>query len=171
MFLSRRNEAHNCFHVMANLGLMAGLACWLGVSMRPQAPGEEQRPDRGQGPATSLRNTNQAKICPLPKPAEISCTPVVSSSVLVSFQCVQLDREHRGQLWAAATDWKCFSKVLLRSIHTALLLAWLWDWSHRANTAFLPCRGSWWPRITRAMPWQWLGCWWQHPSRAYPWEH
>lgn len=171
MFPSCRNKEHHCFHVMANLGPTVGLACWLGVSMSPQAPGEEQRPDRGQGSATSLRNTNQAKICSLPKLAEVFPNPVVSSSVLVRFQCVWLDKEqHWGQPWAA-TAWNCFSEVLSRSMHTTLLLARLWGRSHKSNTAFLPCRGSWWPRITQAMPWQWSGCWWQHPPCAFPWEH
>lgn len=103
--------------------------------MSPQAPGEQQSPDRGQGPATSLGNTNEAKICSLPKLVEVSPNPAVSSSVLVSFQCVWLDREHRGQPWAA-TDCECFSEVLLRSIDTALLLARLWDRSHRSNSVF-----------------------------------
>lgn len=63
--------------------------------MSLQAPGEEQGADRGQGPATSLRNANQAKICSLPRLA-VFPNPVVSSSVLVSFQRVWLDREHQG---------------------------------------------------------------------------
>lgn len=122
MFPSCRNKEHHCFHVMANLGPTVGLACWLGVSMSPQAPGEEQRPDRGQGSATSLRNTNQAKICSLPKLAEVFPNPVVSSSVLVRFQCVWLDKEqHWGQPWAA-TAWNCFSEVLSRSMHA--LCSW-----------------------------------------------
>lgn len=168
MFPSCRSKARNCFHGTGTHG-RPGLST--GYQHEPTgSPGEEQRPDRGQGPVTSLRNTDEVKICSLPKLAEVSPNPVVSSSLLVSFQCEWLDREHRGQL-LAATDWKCFLEVLLRSIHTALLLDWFWGRAHRSNTAFFPCRGSWWPRITQAMPWRWLGCWWQHPPCAYPWEH
>lgn len=158
MFLAHRNKLCTLFSCY----------CWFGTHSRPalltrcqhEPTGSRrgtQRPDRGQGWAISLRNTNQAKICSLPKLAEVFPIIFVSSSVLVvNFKHVWLDKEkHRGQSWAATTC-TCFSAVLLIYTCAALLQTWLQDpknhRSHNSNVASLPCRGSWWQRIIQAMP-------------------
>lgn len=75
-----------------------------------------QRPVRGQGPTSSLTNVNPAKICSFPKLTERYFPNVfVSSSVLVNFKLIWLDKALRQLQRTSASQTSCLTTQLCSS--------------------------------------------------------